>query len=476
MNHFLSKTIACSCLCILSSCGLINGEGTLDYKEMVKGCTNKNVIMMVCDGCGFNHFIAADYFNYGKKEQQPFYSFPIAIAISTYSKSANVYSSQKAYSIPDWVRTKFTDSGASATALATGVKTNNERIGVNSDAVPVKNVTEVAHETGRSAGVVTSMPFSHATPAGFTVHRASRSDYEGIAQDMITNSHLDVILGAGHPLFDNNGVAISTEEVHDSLGNVISTTPYYDYVGGAPLYEQLKAGTAKNLDGSWTFIESLNDFEHYATLSSDSLPDRLIGIAPVHYTLQSSRGNGPTSSDTIVGEHPKNATVPDLKTMSQIALNLLNKNENGFFLMIEGGAIDAAAHSNSIARAIEEMTDFTATVEEVIAWIESHGGFEKNLLVITADHETGFLIGPNGYTDKTIDYDLVNKGKGKIPGHSFRSTAHTNQLVPLFAKGECAESIEKTLQGIDLRHGSYTDNAILGTLIHHILIESIPSM
>jgi hypothetical protein len=50
--------------------------------------------------------------------------------------------------------------------------------------------------------------------------------------------------------------------------------------------------------------------------------------------------------------------------------------------------------------------------------------------------------------------------------------AHTNQLVPLFAKGECSDAIEKTLQGVDFRHGSYTDNAILGTLIHHILIES----
>ena len=475
MNHFLSKIILCSCLYFFSSCGLINGEDTLDYKEMVKGCTNKNVIMMVCDGCGFNQFIAADYFNYGEKGQQPFYSFPVTIAMSTYSKSANVYSSQKAYSIPDWVRSKFTDSGASATALATGVKTNNNSIGVNSDKNPVKNVTEVAHETGRSAGVVTSMPISHATPAGFTVHQASRTNYTEIAQNMITNTHLDVILGAGHPLFDNNGVAVSAEVVLDSLGNSIGGTPFYDYIGGASLYEKLKAGTATNLDGSWAFIESLSDFEKYASFSSDSLPDRLIGIAPVLYSLQSSRGNGPMPSDTIVGEHPKNTTVPDLKTMSQIALNLLNKNENGFFLMIEGGAIDAAAHEKSIARTIEEMTDFTATVEEVIAWIENHGGFEENLLIITADHETGFLIGPNGYTDKTIDYDLINNGKGKVPGHSFHSSAHTNQLVPLFAKGECAESIEKTLQGIDFRHGSYTDNAVLGTLIHHILIESMPA-
>ncbi len=475
MKHFFSKAVISSSLFLLSSCGLIDGEGALDYKEMVKGCKSKNVIMMVCDGCGFNQFIAADYFNYGEKEQQPFYSFPVTIAMSTHSNSANIYSPKKVKSTHDWVRSKFTDSGASATALATGVKTNNNRIGVDTQNEAVENVTEVAHKTGRSAGVVTSMAISHATPASFTAHRVSRTDYEGIAQDMITQTHLDVILGAGHPMFNDNGTALSTEVILDSAGNVISSAPYYNYLGGAALFESLKAGTAKNLDGSWTFIETLEDFNRYASLSSDSLPDRLIGIAPVHYTLQSSRGVGPMKTDTIVNEHPKNTTVPHLKDMSLIALNLLNKNENGFFLMIEGGAIDAAAHEGSIARIIEEMTDFTTTVEEVIAWIEDHGGFEENLLIITADHETGYLIGPNGYTDKTIDYDLINNGKGKVPGHSFHSAAHTNQLVPLFAKGECAESIEKTLQGIDFRHGSYTDNAVLGTLIHHILIESMPA-
>jgi alkaline phosphatase len=137
------------------------------------------------------------------------------------------------------------------------------------------------------------------------VHQASRTNYTEIAQNMITNTHLDVILGAGHPLFDNNGVAVSAEVVLDSLGNSIGGTPFYDYIGGASLYEKLKAGTATNLDGSWAFIESLSDFEKYASFSSDSLPDRLIGIAPVLYSLQSSRGNGPMLLIRLLANIPR---------------------------------------------------------------------------------------------------------------------------------------------------------------------------
>lgn len=465
--------IAAYSITFLSSCGLVSGGGGIDYNEIVKDCKNKNVILMICDGCGFNQFASADFYTFGEKNQQPYYSFPIKYGISTHSLNANVYSPKSAKDSPVWVRTKFTDSGASATALATGVKTHNDRIGVDGNRNPVKNVTELAYETGRSAGIVTTMPISHATPGGFGAHIVSRSSYADIAREMITGTHLNVILGAGHPFYNNNGEAISNpEDVLDSNGQVITSGPYYNYLGGIDLFTQLKSGTAANLDGKWTYIETLNEFEHYASLSPDSLPDRLIGIAPVLYTLQSSRGSGPLPTDTIVNEHPKLTTVPSLKMLSKIALQLLSKNENGFFLMIEGGAIDAAAHQNSIARAIEEMIDFNIAVEEVTTWIEANGGFEDNLLIITADHETGFLIGPNGYTEKTIDYELISNGIGNIPGHSWNSGSHTNQLVPLFAKGECSEAISETIQGTDQRHGAFTDNAVLGKLIHHILLNS----
>lgn len=472
MNKIIRMIIASSSIVFFSFCGLTNSGG-FDYKEIVKDCKSKNVILMICDGCGFNQFASADFFTFGEKNKQPYYSFPVKHAMSTHSLSANEYSPKLAKNSPIWVRSKFTDSGASATALATGVKTNNERIGMDASRNPVKNVTEVAYETGRSAGVVTTMPISHATPAGFVAHIVSRTNYTDIAREMITNTHLDVILGTGHPFYNNNGEALNNlEDILDSNGQVITAGANYNYLGGIDLFNELKTGTAANLDGPWTYIETLNEFERYASLDRDSLPDRLIGIAPIHYTLQSSRGNGPMSTDTIVNEHPKNTTVPDLKTLSKIALQLLSKNKNGFFLMIEGGAIDAAAHENSIARVIEEMSDFNIAVEEVTTWIEANGGFEENLLVITADHETGFLIGPNGYTETTIDYELTSNGIGKVPGHSWNSGSHTNQLVPLFAKGECAESISKTIQGSDSRHGVYTDNAVLGKLIHHILLEN----
>lgn len=422
------------------------------------GCNPKNVIMMVCDGCGFNQFIASDYYHFGEKEKQAFYRFPVSMAMSTHHLQGNSYDSQAAQEDPKWVWRGFTDSGASATALSTGVKTNKQRIGFDQTDSPVPHAVEVAYQTGRASGVVTSMPISHATPAGFVAHIHNRNRYEVIAPQMIFESTLNVLLGTGHPYYDNNGFP--------------RTNPDFQWLGGdESVYLQLKAGTAQNLLGAWTFIDSKEDFDRYLSLSSQELPEQLLGIAPIDFSLQVARTGGPNELNLIVGEHPKVASVPDLRSLSTIALNVLAKNEKGFYLMIEGGAIDEASHNHSIARVIEEIDDFNNAVDGVVQWIEQHGGFNDNLLIITADHETGYLIGPNAYDEETgfIDYELVNNGVGQIPGHSFNSTAHTNQLVPLFAKGGCDDKIQTSAVGTDFRHGSYSDNAVLGALVQEIL-------
>jgi len=142
--------------------------------------------------------------------------------------------------------------------------------------------------------------------------------------------------------------------------------------------------------------------------------------------------------------------------------------------MIEGGAIDVAGHGNFIARAIEEKTGFNQAVRTVIAWIEKNGGWKENLLVITGDHETGYLTGPKGLYEISpnsfaVDYNPVNRGKGKIPGYAWNSNSHTNQLVPLFAKGACAVPLRATALKLDPVRGEYTDNAIVGKVLLQIL-------
>jgi hypothetical protein len=104
-----------------------------------------------------------------------------------------------------WLRRGFTDSAAGGSALATGVKTFNNAISVDNFGQPLSSVTEDAKRAGLSTRVVTSVPFSHATPAAFGANSVLRDDYHGIAHQMIFGYRLDVIAGAGNPTFDEAG-------------------------------------------------------------------------------------------------------------------------------------------------------------------------------------------------------------------------------------------------------------------------------
>ncbi len=100
--------------------------------------------------------------------------------------------------------------------------------------------------------------------------------------------------------------------------------------------------------------------------------------------------------------------------MTKGALNVLDNDPDGFFLMVEGGAVDWANHANQLGRLIEEQNDFNNAVDEAIVWIKANGGFEKNLLIVTGDHECGYLTGA-----KDSFSDVTNNGKGSLPGAYF---------------------------------------------------------
>ena len=91
---------------------------------------------------------------------------------------------------------------------------------------------------------------------------------------------------------------------------------------------------------------------------------------------------------------PLNTTVPGLATMTEGALNVLDNDEQGFFLMVEGGAIDWAAHANQTGRTIEEEIDFNKAVDAVIYWVQRNSNWSETVLIVTGDHETGTLYGP----------------------------------------------------------------------------------
>ena len=272
----------------------------------------------------------------------------------------------------------ITDSAAAGTAIATGQKVNNGVISVSSpgDNSEVQTLLEYYKLKGRSTALVTTAFMTDATPAAFGAHEQSRSHTTQIASDMLTQSKPNIILGGG-----GNGMSA-----------VSATASGYTVVEDKASLIALDSMAISFLSGQF---------------GSSNLPYQYDGL-----------GN-----------------MPELSDMTEKALSILETNENGFFLMIEGGLIDKAAHGNDIARVILEIVEFEDSVQKVLNWANTR---QDTLVIITADHETGGL-----------DY-LQSNGQAQIPSVSWSSSGHTAANVPIYAYGYGAQRISGTIDNTDI--------------------------
>lgn len=426
----------------------------------------KNVILLVDDGAGYAQHEAGSLYDTGRSGDEAYDRFPFRFAVSTYSygdvpvgqcPAAPVgYDPGQAWADFGYVLHDPTDSAAAATAMATGMKTYDSAIGVDCSGGRLPNISEAFEQTGRSTGVVTSVPFSHATPAAFVAHNIDRDAYLAIARDMVDNSATDVIMGAGHPFFDRSGLPLER-------GGFV-------WIGSA-LWNRLVAGTAGgDADGDgaadpWTLIQTRSQFQ---ALETGPTPSRVLGMAEVRRTLQKDRTGDPLAAPYV---EPLIETVPTLPEMTSGALNVLDNNPKGFFLMVEGGATDLAAHDNEPGRMVEEELSFDRTVDSVLSWVQQHSNWGETLILVASDHETGYLTGPgSGQTaDGPVWTPLVDNGAGMLPGMQFNSVTHTNSLVPVFAKGDAGRLLRHKVDGVDAVRGPYVDN----TDIYRLLTQAL---
>jgi alkaline phosphatase len=172
-------------------------------------------------------------------------------------------------------------------------------------------------------------------------------------------------------------------------------------------------------------------------------------------------GHDDNLRDDAPYETPRRTDVPPLADMALGAINVL-KDGDGFFLMVEGGAIDWAGHTQAYGRMVEEMVDFNDAIAAVIDWVNREGSWDNTLLVITADHETGRLSGPDGARD------MENAGKGVLPKGGYQAKGHTNSLVPLFARGQGTEILKKYADEQDPVRGAYLDNTEVAKAIRDL--------
>jgi len=234
-----------------------------------------------------------------------------------------------------------TDSAASGTALASGHKSYNGAIGVDVVHKPLESVLEYAKSIGKSTGLVVTSQINHATPASYAAHVKSRKMYDAIADqyfdNKINNQHtVDVMLGGGVKYFKRDDRDLTQE--FQAAG--------YQYLDN---YSQLK---------------EINNDQVLGLFAESGLP----------WALDDDENR--------------------LKNMTVAAIDRLDNNDNGFFMLIEGSQVDWGGHANDIAAAMKELDDLAITVEWLTTYVKNN---PDTLVVITADHSTGgFTIGANG--------------------------------------------------------------------------------
>ena len=364
----------------------------------------------------------------------------------------------------------ITDSAASATAMATGRKTVYGAVSVDATGRPLETVWERAETHGKATGILSSVFLIDATPGVWAAHSMSRYNYSDIATQQALGigtwegrlDGVEVLMGAGAAYYKPQGA---------------------NGTGGLNLIDELIAR-------GYEYVRKASDLER-ATAPSD----RLLGFF-----------GGTTMTYVLDRPLKKGLTEPTLAEMTAKAIDIVGRDPDGFFLVVEGGAIDWTAHKGDVAGTLHEVIAFDEAIEVARRFAMEDG---DTLLVVTADHETGglalganpnlpFIAGIRATVDRiwaaieggaTIDNamlsyagigrgwpaltaqereairscgdplgvaDVLNARAGVAWGWSgCEGTHHTSTKVPVFATGPGAEQFDRA----DL------DNTDIGNLL-----------
>ena len=263
----------------------------------------------------------------------------------------------------------ITDSAASGTAIACGEKTNNGRIGMDTEGKKnLESVAEVAKKNGRAVGILTSITINHATPASFYAHNVSRDNYYDIGLDLVKSG--------------------------------------FEYFGGG--------GLQGNRNGD-NDIYKLAEKEGYTVAYKDEVPKVDLKKADKLF-VRGHNGQLPYAID-------KPADEWGLAEYTQQCIDFLMLKNKPFFVMIEGGNIDHHGHSNDAGASLRETMEMDRAVSVIMDFAKKHPN--DTLLVVTGDHETGGLT--LGFANTQYESSIYLLGNQKCSSDEFKNKV--NQLA-----------------------------------------------
>ena len=314
--------------------------------EVEKPTKPTNVIMLVMDGSSNNAVTLSRWYKGGNLAMDEILSG----GVRTYSAESAI-----------------TDSAPAATALATGHKSNDKFVGVlpatvsspgleqvaKEDAFkPVANVLEGAKQQGKATGLIATSEIQHATPAGFSAHATNRSQYDNIAEQQVYQN-IDVVLGGGSESL-TPGTTKNARKDGENLVNVLNEKNY-DFV---KTRDELLNSTSSKIWGSFAPSALAYDLDRAKT----------------------------------------RPTEPTLAEMTGKAIDTLKKDEDGFFLFVEGSKVDWAAHKNDTIGIISDILSFDDAVKEAVDFAKEDG---NTMVIAVTDHGNSGITMGNANTSST---------------------------------------------------------------------------
>lgn len=267
-------------------------------------------------------------------------------------------------SLPYTAGTLVTDSAASATQLATGKFAGAEMLGLDKDGNAQENIIEKARRMGKATGLVSDTRITHATPAAFASHQTHRSQENNIPEDLLATG-ADVMLSGGLSYWIPEQASDKKSLIHQQLAHITGNS--------AEIKSSRK--DAKNL------LDIAQQKGYTLAFNNEQLQQangKTLGLF-----ANSGMQNGIVETQF---KDDSKRVQPTLKDMSAQAMKILDRNEQGFFLMIEAGQIDWASHRNDTGLLLHEMLRFNDTLNTVLDWAANR---QDTLIIVTADHETG---------------------------------------------------------------------------------------
>lgn len=450
-----------------------------------------HLIVMIADGLGYKQIEATTRYT----GREPSYATFPARAMATFDATTEQahhgvgYDPTRAWSEFLYPILAATDSASSATAMYTGEKTHSGRIAAGTSGARLRAITEDAHAQGLAVGAVTSVPIPHATPGAWLAHNTSRGNYYAIADEMLWGDPVTT----GDPSFDARYAGALGPAAFGAAVLLGGGHPAWAGETFLRVAMRDKLAAESGLPGAWHFVERIagaNDGgARLLAAATDPGVTRLCGMfGGAEGNLDYRRADGSGAS----------AENPTLAEMTTAALHVLARRPDGFVLLVEGGAVDFAAHANNLDRCVGEMIGFDEAVRAVVEWVDAPGDpvdWSNTLLVVTGDHETGYLTaGPNVFPDVplgevnartlALERPVVSTGQraswddidgdgeiddGETVHWAWHTSGHSNSLIPIYVNGTGASRFDAEVVGTDPVRGEYVDNTAIYRVLRDVL-------